>query len=146
MKPIFFQLRITLFLTSFLFLIILLFTSCHKEPVKSYYDIKGRGYVFDTLNNIPLAGTKVTVQAVVEGEISIISKSNPEIAIYKTDLNGFYEIRFIKKYGNLKISWYYIEIHYNIDGSDNFEVYEVKAEEVKNAKNNILFDPILIPY
>ena len=148
MKALSWKIKAVLWIIPLLFTIILLFITCDKEPVKTYYDIKGYGYAFDTIKNKPLIGAKMMVYAGVEGAAGLLGNTNPNVETYTTDSNGYYEIPFIKKYGNLKISWYYIEIHFNVNDSDNFKVLEVKAEDVKYAENNktnILFDPIIIP-
>ena len=146
MKTIVLKCKQNFYLIPLLFFIALLLTTCDKEPVKTYYKIKGFGYAFDTINKIPLAGAKVTVQTYVEGEGGLFGNYGPEIETYYTDFNGYYEINFMLKYGNLKTTWYYIEIFYRAKGYVYIYPFGIDVDDVRNAKKDIFFDAILTPY
>jgi len=128
-----------------LFIVAILLTTCNKDPVKTYYKIKGYGYAFDTVNNKPLANAKFIVVTCTDGEAGLFGDYGPDDEIYYTDSNGYYEIKFIKRYGSLKAVEYHFELHYMVKDREYFYAFSIDVENVKDAKKNIVFDTIKIP-
>ena len=146
MKTIVLKCKQNFYLIPLLFFIALLLTTCDKEPVKTYYKIKGFGYVFDTIKNVPLANATISISACVEGSSGLFGNSNPEIEYCKTDSNGYYEIHFMNRYGILKVEGYIIELdYYFVNGIGNAYIFGLNDEDISNAEKDILLDPILIP-
>ena len=149
--------RNLLLLIPLLLILPLLFTFCGKEDGKTYYKIKGEGYIFDATNNKPIEGATITVRTSVERETYLFSFGpvRPEDETFVTDANGYYQIRFIKKYNNRKATQYnFAENHcpnlpispdpgtlWVITGN-GFPYITLRAEEVENAKQTIVFDTV----
>ena len=145
MKTIVLKCKQNFYLIPLLFFIALLFTTCDKEPVKTYYKIKGYGYAFDTLNNVPLANAKLVVITCTDGEAGLFGDEPAADETYYTDSNGYFEIKFLKRYGSLKAIEYHFELHYIINNIEYFDEFLMDVEKVKNVKENIFFDVIRIP-
>ena len=136
-----------LFAIPLLLIALLFFTACGKEKKDeiTYYKIKGEGYVFDTLNNQPEVGATVIVSVGVEGESGLFGNYGPKDETYTTDTNGYYQIRFMKQYKNLKVIKYIFELRYDTNGYKALDNYTLYSEDIENAKQNIIFDTIKIP-
>ena len=129
-----------------LFIVAILLTTCNKDPVKTYYKIKGYGYAFDTLNNKPLSNAKLMVITRTDGQTGVFEDEPAEDETYYTDANGYYEICFMKRYGTLKIVNYIFQLYYNAKGHEYIYEFSLDVDSVKNAEKNIFFAPILTPY
>jgi len=84
-------------LTLFLIPLLVLLTACQKEgPI--YYKASGEGYVYSLSTKKP----------VPFGSVGVINYSNssgfgshPNVEHYSTNENGFYRVRFIKRYNSV---------------------------------------------
>ena len=77
--------------------VILLFTTnCHKDESPIYYDAVGEGYVYFKTTRTPVPFVSVAVSNYPAKSSGL--GSTPELEIYTADENGFYSVRFIKRY------------------------------------------------
>ncbi len=78
----------------------LLFVTCQKEEdyyAKTYYPVVGYGYVYNKDSLKPCVGCEIEVRAISTKGSGGFLTPPPPIEYYKTDANGRYEIRFIKR-------------------------------------------------
>jgi hypothetical protein len=147
--------RNLLLLIPLLLILPLLFTFCGREDGKTYYKIKGEGYIFDSTNNKPIEGATITVRTGVKGGGGLFGIYGPEDETFVTDANGYYQIRFIKKYKNRIITHYNFAVSHGPNlpispdsdtlwfiAGNGFPYITLRAEEVKNAKQTFVFDTV----
>jgi hypothetical protein len=84
-------------LALFLFPLFVLVLACQKEgPI--YYKTTGEGYVFYKTTKTPVSFKSVGVHNYPN---RTGYGSQPYLEIYQTDENGFYRVRFIKRYNHV---------------------------------------------
>ena len=94
-------------LTLFLIPLLVLLTACQKEgPI--YYKASGEGYVYfkTTRTPIPLKDVFVSNYPASTGY-----GSQPDVEMYQTDENGFYRVRFMKRYNSVTAIYKQSTIH-----------------------------------
>ena len=124
--------------------ILLICTACKEEPydAKTYYDVIGEGYVFmrDSTDNIlyPVKGAIMTVSTISGGEW--IGSRTDEF--FTTDETGKYRVRFIKRTKRSDADLYIIRLSNYMGSADGSCEFSFSVDEIKNAKQTILLDPI----
>ena len=112
-------------------------TNCEKEEdydAVTYYDAIGEGWVFqyDSSSLSPVQGAVIVVTTSLEGG-SWLSPPNPK-ETFITDVDGKYQVRFIKRTHLANARNYYFEMSHYWGGNGGNGDFVVSVSEVKNAK------------
>ncbi|MDR2836700.1 MAG: hypothetical protein LBV69_11025 [Bacteroidales bacterium] len=103
---------------------LVIFTACTRNdfdnPVLTYYEVEGEGYVYykDTKKPVPFAG--VYVYNTYYQLLTSNNGTDSEDIYYFADSTGYYRIKFLKKINNKKIKSYTIMAGSVINFSSDF--------------------------
>jgi len=130
--------------------ITLVCATCEKEEdynAVTYYDVVGEGYVFmyDSVGNVlyPVYGAKVQMTTIFDCDGVWIGTPR-SFDVFYTDVNGKYQVRFIKRTKLDNVVRYHIHISYLPEGGSTGgeKGFSLSVDEIKNVKNTIVFDTL----
>jgi len=107
-------------LTLFLIPLFLLLLSCNREE-HVYYKTIGEGYVYSLSTKTPVPFCHVGVHN-LPANISGFG-SHPNVETFTTDKNGFYRVRFIKRYNSVTAIYRGSEVIVSGFGGDGNSAY-----------------------
>ncbi|MDR2836404.1 MAG: hypothetical protein LBV69_09515 [Bacteroidales bacterium] len=121
-------------------LIIGIFSSCslfEDEERRTYYETEGVGYVYyeDTKEPVPYA--MIEVHAGFTGQGLGVRDIDPEW--YYADENGFFKIKFLKRYKRQNVSGYSVSAEYpdlTLINSFTSTYINYSREDIKKIKSN----------
>jgi hypothetical protein len=123
-------------LTLFSFPLLILLSACANDgPI--YYKITGEGYAFDKTTKMPLSYDCVAVDNYPD---MTGFGSQPRLEIYPTDENGFYQVRFIKRYDHRGSIYKGSKIFVNGMGSGNSVYFD--KEFLQKQKKTFKIDTL----
>ena len=130
---------------------------CEKEEdydAITYYNAVGIGHVFECDANgnvlLPIQDTEITVTTGLEGTQGLFGTASTFKETYTTDVNGKYQVRFIKRTKRRDATLYTITLN-SLGTGHPYQIWNNWAQfypkEVISAPNNIvIIDTIKIAY
>lgn len=118
--------------------VILVCVSCGKDDEGNwvtYYKTIGEGYIYDITNDKPLSDVIITVRTYFKNPWWF-NASNVEEK-FTTDVNGYYQLRFLKRFSNDKADRYY----FTVELPDTYWV----VRQTSNGKS-LLYDELDADY
>ena len=133
-------------------IMLLLFASCEKNQEgdwATYYKTIGEGYIFNGMDNTPIKGATVTVVSLIVKDFPMIESTYEET--FTTDENGYYQVRFIRRVHNKKVTCYRFRVDAGLTIPSSWEyptltnkfphIEELFPEDIKEKKT-IMFDTV----
>jgi hypothetical protein len=117
----------------------LLFTSCEKYDKRTYYNVKGVGYVYYKDSKKPVPGAQVIVQSSFGSNGWGPAILQPIQEYFSADSSGYFCVKFLKRTERENV------ISYSIGPSkENYysTATKLSAEELQSIKNIIKIDTL----
>ena len=127
--------RLIIFLT-----IPLLFTTCEKYEDRTYFKTEGVGYVYNKHTNEPVENARVHVSNTFERRG--IGTVQPQHERFEADVQGYFRIKFLKRYHKSNVMVYTITAH-STDYKLSSALINIKVDELK-GQNILKLDTLWI--
>ncbi|GHT09322.1 hypothetical protein AGMMS49525_18360 [Bacteroidia bacterium] len=118
--------------------VILLFSSCEifeDYDERTYYKVEGVGYVYNEYTKEPVENVEIMVGCNFEGRP--FGTVQPEYEYFETDAQGYFHVRFLKRYHKSNVVGITIGAH-----ADNNKLsaglISFTVDKIKKSQNNIL--------
>ncbi|MDR2836699.1 MAG: hypothetical protein LBV69_11020 [Bacteroidales bacterium] len=127
---------------------LVIFTACTRydsdNPILTYYEVEGEGYVYDkiTKKTVPFASVDVD-----NWYYLLYTQNNgigSEEIYYFADSTGYYRIKFLKKFNNKKIKSYTIAAASGKVASWRSSVINFSSDFIKKQKKTIKLDTLWV--